>query len=375
MGKPEGFPVEATEAISHHQIRLFGPRLHRMQEITTTPQVEAPFPQREPANPPLEDATVLQLEPVPEVARIPGAEECSATLDGVTWRYWHAGSGPPLLLVHGFMGYSFSWRFNVEPLSREFSVYAMDLPGCGFSQRTQDSKCTLAGDAEQFLRFMDHFGIEQADIVGSSRGGGLAIVLGAMLAKQNMLHRIRRLILVSPINPWSSNGRLLTRALATPAGGAVVLHFIPRTHFVLTHYFHRLYGDTKRIAPGSLEGYEAGLQVPGSFEHLLCIVRSWHQDLALIEQSLPAVSEVPTLLLWGTLDRAVLPASIHPLQSRLKNSALALMLGVGHLPYEELPTEFDRIVRDFLLHDTPKTPLEATAGTPLTAPAGTGAPR
>ncbi len=61
-----------------------------------------------------------QIEAVPQIARIPGAEERSVTLDGVTWRYWFAGSGPPLLLIHGFLGYSFSWRFNMEPLSQAF---------------------------------------------------------------------------------------------------------------------------------------------------------------------------------------------------------------------------------------------------------------
>jgi len=49
-------------------------------------------------------------------------------------------------------------------------------------------------------------------------------------------------------------------------------------------------------------------------------------------------------------------------QPRLKNSALVLMLGMGHLPYEESPQEFNRIVCDFLVHDTPKTPLEMAAG-------------
>src|SRR5271165_4769928 len=134
--------------------------------------------------------TAPPMETVPELARIPGAEERSVTIDGVAWRYWHAGSGPSLLLIHGFLGYSFSWRFNVQPLSRHFTVYAMDLPGCGFSQRTYEEETALVGDAEGVLRFMDHLGIEEADLMGSSRGGGLLIVLGALLAKQKMLHRI-----------------------------------------------------------------------------------------------------------------------------------------------------------------------------------------
>src|ERR1700690_3312863 len=117
----------------------------------------------------------LQAEPtasIPQIAQIAGAEERSVTLDGVTWRYWFAGSGPPLLLIHGFMGYGFSWRFNMEPLSKYFSVYAVDLPGCGFSQRTDRPESTLAGDAEGVRHFMEHLGIESADVVGSSRGGG-----------------------------------------------------------------------------------------------------------------------------------------------------------------------------------------------------------
>ena len=89
--------------------------------------------------------TTEQTGAIPEVAKIPGTEECSVTLDGVRWRYLHAGSGPPLLLIHGFMAYSFSWRFNMEALSQHFSVYAIDLPGCGFSQRT-DASAMLAGE-------------------------------------------------------------------------------------------------------------------------------------------------------------------------------------------------------------------------------------
>ncbi len=89
------------------------------------------------------------------MARIAGAEMRTVTLDGVTWRYWVAGSGPPLLLIHGFMGYSFSWRFNMQPLAQHFTVYAVDLPGTGFSERPDKPDCTLRDDAAAVLGFMD----------------------------------------------------------------------------------------------------------------------------------------------------------------------------------------------------------------------------
>ena len=305
--------------------------------------------------------TTEQVGPIPEVAKIPRTEECNVTLDGVRWRYLHAGSGSPLLLIHGFMAYSFSWRFNMLALSQHFSVYAIDLPGCGFSQRPDAPQCALAGDAEGVLRFMEHFGMEQADVLGTSRGGGLAIVLAALAAQRSISHRIRRLILVSAINPWSSYGRFLTRFLSTALGGPLVTNVLPKQHWLMLRYLRKLYGDPRHMAPGTIEGYNAGLEVPGSFEHILRVVRSWHCDLALIEESLPAISGLPTLLLWGSRDTAIYPSSAYELQRRLKNSALVMLDGVGHVPYEEVPEEFNRVICDFLLHDIPPTPLEAPA--------------
>jgi pimeloyl-ACP methyl ester carboxylesterase len=302
-----------------------------------------------------------QIDQVPEVARITGAEERTVVIDGVTWRYWFAGSGPPLILIHGFMGFSFSWRFNMEPLSQYFSVYAVDLPGCGFSQRVEAPECSLCADAQGVLRFMEHLGIENADIVGSSRGGGLSIVLAAKALQSNQQHRIRRLVLVSPINPWSSHGRVLTRLLATTLGGLYVVHVQPRLRVIAKRYFKALYGDPKRIAPGTFEGYTAGVDVPGSFEHLLRILRSWHVDLEAIGESLPVISGIPTLLLWGSRDRAVYPSSIHQLQRQLKNSALVMFPGAGHMPYEEVPDEFNRVLCDFLLYDAPRTAFAIAA--------------
>src|SRR5215475_2330759 len=101
-----------------------------------------------------------QIASVPQIAVIKGADERRVAIDGVNWRYWVAGSGPPLLLIHGFLGYSFSWRFNVEALSQDFTVYAIDLPGCGFSERSDETDCSLTGDAERVLRFMQVVGIE-----------------------------------------------------------------------------------------------------------------------------------------------------------------------------------------------------------------------
>jgi pimeloyl-ACP methyl ester carboxylesterase len=73
---------------------------------------------------------------------------------------------------------------------------------------------------------------------------------------------------------------------------------------------------------------------------------------------LPQVESLPALLLWGDRDAAVDPASAEELHRRWKNSAVVMMQNVGHMPYEEVPEEFNRVVLDFLLHDRPPTPLQ-----------------
>ena len=70
---------------------------------------------------------------------------------------------------------------------------------------------------------------------------------------------------------------------------------------------------------------------------------------------------MPTLLLWGSRDSAVYPRRSHQLQRHLKNSALVMFPGAGHMPYEEVPDEFNRVLCDFLLHDAPRTAFEIAA--------------
>jgi pimeloyl-ACP methyl ester carboxylesterase len=295
---------------------------------------------------------------VRDEARVPDVEDCTAVINGIRWRYLHAGSGPALLVVHGFMGYSFSWRFVIRGLAKHYSVYAVDLPGCGFSERSSSLPGTLAGDAEHLLSFMDHMGIEHADVLGTSRGGGVTIAFAGLLAERGLLHRAGKLVLSAPISPWMRLGLGRIRVLRTGAGRIYVVHLARQFPFILKDFFRKLYADPATIPSDSFAGYQAGLEPPGSFEHIWNILRSWFADLKRIETVLPSVEAVPALLLWGDRDRAVDPASAEELHRHWKNSAVLVMKQIGHMPYEEVPEEFNRIVLDFLLRGAPATPLQ-----------------
>ena len=121
-----------------------------------------------------------------------------------------------------------------------------------------------------------------------------------------------------------------------------------RMPFLYPFIHGHLYGDRSHIPPGTLEGYKAPLATPGLFEHALSIASTWSPDLLELEASLPTLSAIPTLLMWGTKDPAVYFSSMEPLARHFPGAEKVVFRGVGHLPYEECAEEFNRALIDFL---------------------------
>src|SRR5277367_6661307 len=127
-----------------------------------------------------------------------GVEECWMELDGARMRYLRAGSGPPLILLHGLLGYSFSWRYTLPALAPYATVYAPDLLGAGFSDRPRGIDHSMRATARRVLRFVEKLGITSFDLLGTSRGGAVAMAAAAECASGNGFASLRRLVLVCP---------------------------------------------------------------------------------------------------------------------------------------------------------------------------------
>lgn len=264
-------------------------------------------------------------------------------LDGAWVPFARAGEGPALLLVHGLLGYSFSWRHAIPKMAEQFTVYAPDLPGAGFSELPADTDCRLEACAERLLRFMDATGIEDCRLLGTSHGGAVAIMTAALDPR-----RIRALILVAPVNPWSAHGKALSVMLSRVLPAAAFVRVAPRLRSLQEFYFRRMYGDSRRIRPETIDGYLKPLLGPDPFRYGLAVLRSWNRDLRRLEWALPRISQIPTLLVWGSRDGAVDPASAIPLRQQFVDCELRIMAGLGHLPYEEAPEEFNQAIGEFL---------------------------
>lgn len=287
-------------------------------------------------------------------------EERWATVSGHRMRYLRAGSGPPLVLIHGIFGYAFSWRFNWEALARQFTVYAVDLLGIGFSDRpiAWSVPFDLPATADRMLDWMSQTGIRDAVLLGTSHGGGLALAMAAR-DRQKGSGLIRKLVSVAGVNPWTTRGHKRAAVFGHPIGGAIFKMLAPIVGVPKLSMLERMYGDNSLLTDATRNGYSQSVDLPRSIDYGIAICRSWRGDLAYLRAAIETIGDLPTLLIWGRRDKVVPLASGEELKRHLKNAKLVVMDRAGHLPYEEYPEEFNRILLEFLTANAPTEGTEA----------------
>ena len=256
-------------------------------------------------------------------------------VDGLRIAYAEAGDGPALVLLHGGMDDSRSWRLQLEGLAGEFRVLAWDAPGCG---RSDDPPSTwrMAEFADCAAGWLDAIGVERCHLLGLSWGSTMALEL----------YRRRRalpasLVLASAYAGWA--GSLPPDEAATRLHGALAGAGLAPEE-VADAWRASLAPGAAAVAEELVEMWRenAGARHPAGYE---AAVRSMADaDLRAV---LPDVA-VPTLVLHGELDaRSPLPVA-RALQHAIPAAELLVIPGVGHLCHVEAPDVFNAHVRSFL---------------------------
>lgn len=261
-----------------------------------------------------------------------GFEEAFVDVAGARVYYLHAGSGRPMLLIHGLVGSSADWRNNIEPLARQASVYAIDLVNMGKSQRVGGLDPSLKATANRILAVMDALHLAEADIVAHSHGGAVALMLAALHPS-----RVGRLILFAPANPYNRSSDPAVRMYSAPWAGVLawLLPYLPAP--IQRIAIGKLYGGSDHVADRSLQEIGACLRNPVTLRHVLCITRGWFAEEKKLKAALRRLKRVRALLVWGDRDYTVSLSSGIKLKRRLRASELVVIPGGGHSVFEENP--------------------------------------
>lgn len=261
-------------------------------------------------------------------------------VNGVKCRYLDAGSGPPVILLHGFTTRHETWRDTVPALSRRFRVVAVDLPGFGESDKPADFDYDLPGYAKWLGAFMDAIGAPRAALIGNSMGGGIAYTLATSLPE-----RVSHLVLVDAVGYQPRAERFFVfRLMAVRGVGELLLALMTRFS-VRTILSMFAYHDRRFVTREVVDRYLAPLRTPGGRAAALRTIRRVDFDSA----PGPVACTVPTLIVWGARDRIVPAAHGQRYARDIPGARLHVFENCGHFPQEERAEAFNNRVESFLV--------------------------
>ncbi|MFQ5861165.1 MAG: alpha/beta fold hydrolase [Dehalococcoidia bacterium] len=240
--------------------------------------------------------------------------------------YLHQGQGFPILLLHSLGVSSWAWEGIMEPLSQQFSVYALDMLGHGDSDKPQRD-FTIADFGATVCEFMDAQGLQRVHLVGNSVGATLSVEVAT-----TQPHRVDKVVLVG-CPAWTrqeAEERLQDTRAQYDAQGMP----LPRT-------LENLQGTFDQPTPKLQRKVNELRSIAGPWVLKTMQAISRHD----LMQRLPAL-KAPTLVVYGEVD--YVRSKEDTLMRALPGARKVILFGAGHLPQVQKPQEFAQAVVMFL---------------------------
>ena len=260
--------------------------------------------------------------------------------DGIRVHYKDEGSGPAVLLVHSSSGDLNDWDGWVQVLRNDYRVVRLDLPSFGLTGTVPSGNYSVDRYLSLVDALMDHVGIEQFAIVGTSYGGLVAFRYAA-----TRLNRITALILANSAGvEYGGRGGTTERARDPAPQFTPELRTLEQTETMLKTVIN----DPDRVTPELVQR---------KTDHANMVGRDYEGFLGrkLYERGNPrrVLSHVraPALVLWGGNSRGLSPETAQGFVDAMNNAKSTrkiIYAGGGHLLHIERPEETVKDVKTFL---------------------------
>ena len=263
-----------------------------------------------------------------------------------------AGSGPPLLLIHGIGDSSATWRQVLPMLARKHLVIAPDLLGHGRSAkpRADYSVAAYANGIRDLLGVLD---VERVTLVGHSLGGGVAMQFAYQFPE-----RTERLVLVSSGGAGRGVSPLLRAATLPGAFAGLGALQLPGAHLAASVAIRLLAKVDRGLALDAVDLRRVVEALPdarsrAAFIRTLRAVVDWRGQVVTMLDRCYLARGMPTLLVWGERD-SVLPVG-HGYQAHaaMPGSRLEVFADAGHVPFRTEPRRFVDLLEDFCATPSP----------------------
>jgi pimeloyl-ACP methyl ester carboxylesterase len=291
----------------------------------------------------------MPAEPATAVRSAPTVASAQALVEGIRCHYLEAGSGPPLVLLHGtaFDSASLSYGPSLPHLAAHHRVLALDWPGYGESELPRVG-LTIADYVDLLEAFLHAQGVERAHVAGFSMGGAVALGLA--------LRDASRVATLTMIGSYGLDARMPLPlvpylALRVPLLHRGVIWGLRRSRLLTRLVLSVLvFADPRLVTPDLIDAVHRQVSAAEAERSFLAWLRGELRPFRLGTSYAERLGDVavPTLLLHGRRDRVVSWRKASGAHARLPRSQLVLVPRCGHW----LPREAPDVFRRELLHFT-----------------------
>jgi pimeloyl-ACP methyl ester carboxylesterase len=272
----------------------------------------------------------------------------TAAVNGVRLHFVESGSGAPILFLHGFPEFWYAWKDQLVEFSRDHRAIALDQRGYNLSAKPADvADYALAVLVEDIRAFLEQLGLTQVTLVGHDWGGVVAWAFA-------MAHpeRLERLVIINAPHPAVFRRELASNPAQQEASRYIEVFRTPQAEALLAAN-HCAALERIVLADGLDKGYFtaedrsaylAAWQRPGAISGGL----NWYRAMG---SAMPARSilAVPTLVIWGMGDTALLPGNLDGLDQWVARLQVERIPDADHWVVHQKPAEVNRLIREFMV--------------------------
>lgn len=276
-----------------------------------------------------------------DAENIEGAQSQFIDVNGISTHYYEAGSGDPLVLLHGggagADAYG-NWRGCLQDFAKHFHIYAIDMIGFGFTDKPDPASFsyTQTTRVDHVGGFIQKLGLSNVNLIGNSMGG-----ITSMGVSIENTDRVNKIVLMGSAGikaPISDELKSIMNYDYTAAGMEKIVRGLTNPNFNfdpdIVSYRHQLSVDSATRA---------------AYDAIMGWIRE-QQGLFYEEDYIARVSK-PTLVVNGKLDKVVQLDCAYKLLELIKNSTGYILPDCGHWAMIEYPDKFARNTLSFLLNE------------------------
>ncbi|HWF84282.1 MAG TPA: alpha/beta fold hydrolase, partial [Vicinamibacterales bacterium] len=239
---------------------------------------------------------------------------------GFKLHYLEAGHGAPVVLLHGLGGDGSRWGPNIEPLAKDFHVFALDQIGFGESDKPLANYHT--GMLVDFLvGFLKATGVPKASLVGNSMGAGVALYTAVHYPEM-----VDRIVLADGGGFRPAGGAAQTPPTPEALRRRELQNSVTRDE---TREFFRILFHDKSLVTEKMVDEQLALRLRAAFT--ITKMQEAGARGSLSEQEVRSV-KAPTLIIWGKYDELANPAGADRLEQTIPGARKVIIDNSGHMP-------------------------------------------